>query len=76
MLAKFLKGDPAKWQRGAEGGNQAGNRRATQGCPPSLQAVQTPGMLPNLLNIIDLGHFLANHVGGYFPGPPDLQILD
>ena len=76
MLAKFLKGDPAKRQRRATGGQQGGNRPSTQGSPPSLQAVQTPGMLPNLSNIIDLGHFQANHVGGYFPGPPVLQILD
>ena len=29
MLAKSLKGDPAKLQRRAEGPNQGGNRRAT-----------------------------------------------
>ena len=76
MLAKFLKGDPAKRQRPAEGRNQGANRPSTQVSPPSLQALQIPGMLPNLPNIIDLGHFQANHVGGYFPGPPVLQILD
>ena len=64
MLQTFLKRDPAMRQRPAEGVQQGGQRAGEPRSPPSLQALQIPGMLPNLSNITDLGHFLTNHVGG------------